>query len=250
MTENAHSEGGADETQGLKSWYHLVQIPEFPIDYRATALIVIDLQYQQAKRGFGLFAKLEKAGLSEDAEYALSRIEDIVVPSVKRLIEAFREHGAPIIYTRCASLRGDGSDQTWRHRAFGLVCTVDSQDAQILDEIAPTEGDILLTKTGSSVFNSTNVEHLLRNMGITTLVMTGVWTNSCVESATRDAGDRDFRVVIVEDGCAAMSPAGHKTALAYLDKNFCHVKSTAEVIELLAASWAVESEMPVVSAGS
>jgi nicotinamidase-related amidase len=245
MSEHQNPGGAADETQGLKSWYHLVQIPEFPLDYRTTALLVIDLQYQQARRGFGLFAKLEEAGLTDDAAYALSRIEDVVVPNVRRLIEAFREHGAPVIYTRCASLRGDGSDQTWRHRAFGLVCTVDSQDAEILDEIAPLAGDILLTKTGSSVFNSTNVEHLLRNMGITTLVMTGVWTNSCVESATRDAGDRDFRVVVAEDACAAMSPVGHKNALAYLDKNFCHVKSTAEVIELLAAG--VEAEVPVVS---
>jgi nicotinamidase-related amidase len=245
MSEHQNPGGAADETQGLKSWSHLVQIPEFPLDYRTSALLVIDLQYQQARRGFGLFAKLEEAGLTQDAAYALSRIEDVVVPNVRRLIEAFREHGAPVIYTRCASLRGDGSDQTWRHRAFGLVCTVDSQDAQILDEIAPLEGDILLTKTGSSVFNSTNVEHLLRNMGITTLVMTGVWTNSCVESATRDAGDRDFRVVVAEDACAAMSPVGHKNALAYLDKNFCHVRSTAEVTELLAAE--VEAEMPVVS---
>jgi nicotinamidase-related amidase len=245
MSEHQNPGGAADETQGLKSWSHLVQIPEFPLDYRTSALLVIDLQYQQARRGFGLFAKLEEAGLTQDAAYALSRIEDVVVPNVRRLIEAFREHGAPVIYTRCASLRGDGSDQTWRHRAFGLVCTVDSQDAQILDEIAPLEGDILLTKTGSSVFNSTNVEHLLRNMGITTLVMTGVWTNSCVESATRDAGDRDFRVVVAEDACAAMSPVGHTNALAYLDKNFCHVRSTAEVTELLAAD--VEAEMPVVS---
>jgi nicotinamidase-related amidase len=245
MSEHQNPGGAADETQGLKSWSHLVQIPEFPLDYRTSALLVIDLQYQQARRGFGLFAKLEEAGLTQDAAYALSRIEDVVVPNVRRLIEAFREHGAPVIYTRCASLRGDGSDQTWRHRAFGLVCTVDSQDAQILDEIAPLEGDILLTKTGSSVFNSTNVEHLLRNMGITTLVMTGVWTNSCVESATRDSGDRDFRVVVAEDACAAMSPVGHKNALAYLDKNFCHVRSTAEVTDLLAAE--VEAEMPVVS---
>jgi nicotinamidase-related amidase len=222
-----------DETQGLKSWYHLVQIPEFPIDWATTALVVIDLQYQQARRGFGLFKTLDGAGLSDDAEYAIGRIEEIVVPNVKRLIEAFREHGAPVIYTRCASLRGDGSDQTWRHRAFGLVCSVDSQDAQILDEIAPLDGDIVLTKSGSSPFNSTTIEHLLRNMGMTTVVMTGVWTNSCVESGTRDAGDRDFRVVLAEDCCAAMSPRGHKNALDYLDKNFCHVRSTDEILELL-----------------
>ena len=91
----------------------------------------------------------------------------------------------------------------------------------------------MLNKTGSSVFNSTNAEHLLRNMGITTLLMTGIFTNSCVEGATRDAGDLDFRVVLVEDACAAMSPIGHKNALDYLDGNFCHVRSTGETLESL-----------------
>ena len=138
-----------------------------------------------------------------------------------------------MIHTRCVSLRGDGSDQTWRHRSFGLVCTLDSKDAQFLDEVAPQEGDIVLNKTGSSVFNSTNVEHLLHNMGITTLVVSGIFTNSCVEGTTRDAGDRDFRVLLAEDGCAAMSAVGHRNALDYLDANFCHVKSTEEILALL-----------------
>ena len=65
--------------------------------------------------------------------------------------------GAPVIYTRCASLVGDGSDQTWRHRHFGVVTTVDSKDAQILAPLAPQEGDIVLTKSGSAVFPSTNL---------------------------------------------------------------------------------------------
>ena len=70
-------------------------------------------------------------------------------------------------------------------------------------------------------------------MGITTLVVTGIFTNSCVEGTTRDAGDLDFRVLIAEDACAAMSPAGHRNAIEYLDANFCHVRSTDEILALL-----------------
>jgi nicotinamidase-related amidase len=240
----------SDETQGLRSWYYVCQIPEFPLDYRTTALVVIDLTYQQAHRDYGLFARLREGGLAEDAEYAMRRIEQTVVPNVKRLAAAFREHGAPVFYTTCASLRGDGSDQTWRHRCFGLVCSVESKDAQVLEQIAPQDSDVLLVKTGSSVFNSTNIEHLLRNMGVTTLVLTGVWTNSCVESATRDAGDRDFRVIVAEDCCAAMSPKGHANALEYLDKNFCHVRATDEILERLAADSAARAgEAELAAAG-
>ncbi|MGI9659326.1 MAG: cysteine hydrolase family protein [Gaiellaceae bacterium] len=222
-----------DETQGLQSWQFICQIPEFSLDYETSALVIIDLVYQQASRHHGTFKRLAEAGLTDDSTYAIDRIENMVVPNTARLIDTFREHGAPIIYTRCVSLRGDGSDQTRRHQAFGLVCSADSHDAQILDELAPQPGDIMLDKTGSSFFNSTNAEHLLHNMGVRTLVLTGIWTNSCVEGATRDGGDRDFDVALVEDACAAMSPRGHNNALEYLDKNFCHVWSTSEVIARL-----------------
>lgn len=222
-----------DETQGLESWHYICEIPEFELDYSATALVVIDLVYQQASRNHGMFKRLADAGLSEDARYAIDRIEDTVVPNTRRLIDAFHANSAPVIFTRCVSLRGDGSDQTRRHQAFGLVCPIDSHDAQVLDELSPEPGDMMLNKTGSSLFNSTNGEHLLRNMGIRTLVLTGIWTNSCVEGTSRDAGDRDFDVALAEDACGAMSPRGHRTALEYLDKNFCHVWSTDEVLARL-----------------
>jgi nicotinamidase-related amidase len=224
-----------DERQGLAAWRDVVRLPEFPVEPERTALVVIDLTYQQASRDHGICKRIRDDGFGDDLEYYVTRMEQTVVPNVVRLTQAFRRLGSPVIYTRCVSLRGDGSDQTWRHRSFGLVCTVDSKDAQILEEIAPQEGDIVLDKTGSSVFNSTNAEHLLRNMGITTLVVTGIFTNSCVEGTTRDAGDLDFRVLIAENACAAMSPSGHKSALDYLDANFCHVKPTEEILALLGA---------------
>jgi nicotinamidase-related amidase len=223
----------SDEKQGLAAWHSIVRLPEFPVEARSTALVAIDLTLQQASRHHGICRRIREDGLGDDLEYYLTRMEGTVVPNVARLASAFRELGAPVVYTRCASLRGDGSDQTWRHRSFGLVCSLDSEDAQILDEVAPQPGDILLNKTGSSVFNSTNAEHLLRNMGITTLVITGIFTNSCVEGTTRDAGDLDFRVLIAEDACAAMSAVGHDNALAYLDANFCHVKPTEQILALI-----------------
>jgi nicotinamidase-related amidase len=223
----------SDEKQGLAAWHSVVRLPEFAVEVRSTALVVIDLTLQQASRHHGICRRIREDGLGDDLEYYLTRMEGTVVPNVARLADTFRQLGAPVIYTRCVSLRGDGSDQTWRHRSFGLVCSLDSEDAQILDEVAPQPGDILLDKTGSSVFNSTNAEHLLRNMGITTLVLTGIFTNSCVEGTTRDAGDLDFRVLIAEDACAAMSAVGHDNALAYLDANFCHVKPTEEILALI-----------------
>ena len=226
------------DREGLDAWRVIASIPEFPLDYRETALVVIDLTVGQIARDGDRYTRIRKAGQAEDAAYAYDRCDNLVVPAARRLIDAFHANDATVIYTTCASVRGDGSDQTWRHRAFHHITAADSRDAQIVDALAPGEQDILLVKTGSSVFNSTSIQHLLWNMRITTLVVCGVWTNSCVEGATRDAGDRDFRVMLAEDACAAMSPRWHATALEYLDRNFCHVRSSDEIIAQLAADTA------------
>jgi nicotinamidase-related amidase len=212
------------------AWEHIIRVPEVELDYGHSALLIVDLQYLTASRNHGMFKGLREAGLAEEAEYAIGRIENVVVPNVARLIAAYREASAPVVYARCGSVRGDGSDQTARHRAQGLVCPVWSKEAQILDEIAPEPGEILLTKSGSGCFTSTNLDHTLRNMGVTTTVLVGMWTNSCVETTARHAGDLDYGCVLVEDGCVAMTPENHRNALNYLDNNFCFVKSTEQVL--------------------
>jgi nicotinamidase-related amidase len=224
------------EPEGWRAWHTVVRLPEFPVEVERTALIVIDVTYQQASRHHGMCQRIAQKGNGDDLEYYLTRMEGTVVSALRRLTDAFRSYGQPVIYTRCVSIRGDGSDQTWRHRAFGLVCGLGSKDAELLAEIAPQDGDIVLNKTGSSVFTSTNCEHLLRNMGITTVVVTGIFTNSCVEGTIRDAGDLDFRVLMAEDACAAMTPSGHRKTLDYLDGNFCHAKAAEEILALLATS--------------
>lgn len=220
----------------MAAWKAFVDLPEFPVDIRESALVIIDMTNQQASANHGVCKRLINEGHGENLRYYLDRIDNVVVPAIARLADCFRAEGASITYTRCASLRGDGSDQTARHRAVGLVTSIDSEDAKFLAPLTPHPGDIVLTKTGSSVFNSTNYAHLLRNMGVKTIVVTGIFTNSCVEGALRDAGDLDFKALMAEDACAAMSPAGHANAIQYLDKNFCHVKSTDEIVDLMRAS--------------
>lgn len=222
-----------DDSLESKAWEHIIRVPEVEFDYANAALLVIDFQYLTASRDHGMFKKLAEQGIGDSAEYAIRRIEDLALPNVARLAAAMRERGRPVFYSRCASIRGDGSDQTRRHRAQGLVCRTDSKEAQIVDEIAPQDGDIVLTKSGSGFFTSTNLDHTLRNMDVKSLIVVGMWTNSCVETTVRNAGDLDYDVVVVEDGCVAMTRENHRGALAYLDKNFCIVRSTDQVLDAL-----------------
>lgn len=219
-----------------RAWEHIIRVPEQEFDCRHAALIVIDLQNSFARRDRGVFKRLADAGLAAEADYAISRIERTVVPNVARLADAFRAEGAPVVFLRSASLRGDGSDQTARHRGQGLVCPAWSADAQILDELDVQPDEFLLTKTGSGCFTSTSLDHLLRNMKIDTVVLTGMWTNSCVETTARHAGDLDYNVVLVDDACVAMTPENHEWALRYLGNNFALVRSTEEALSVLSST--------------
>ena len=94
-----------------------------------------------------------------------------------------------IIYTYIESLTKDSRDQSLDYKLSGFAVPKGSQDAKIISELTPDSDDILIPKTSCSVFNSTNIEYVLRNLGVTQLVVTGIVTNQCVESAVRDAAD-------------------------------------------------------------
>ena len=216
-----------------RAWEHIIRVGEPELDYGRAALVVIDLQNSFARRDCGLWKRLADAGLGAEAEYGISRIETTVIPNNARLADAFRAVDNPVVFARCASVIGDGSDQTARHRRQGLAVPAWSEEAQIVDDLGAREGDVVITKTGSGCFTSTNLDHLLHNLHIDTLVLTGMWTNSCVETTARHAGDLDYNVVIVEDACVAMSPENHEWALRYLGNNFALVRSTSEVLASL-----------------
>jgi len=216
------------------AWDLIIRV-DSDFDYSKCALLVIDLQYLTASREHGAFKKVTDGGFGEEGEYAISRIENTVVPNVVRLAREMRARNLPVIFARVGSILGDGSDQTERHRRQGLTVALHERPAQILDTLGVEDGDLVITKSGSGCFTSTNLDHMLRNMGIRDLILTGMWTNSCVETTARNAGDLDYRAVIVEDCCVAMTENLHAHALQYMDNNWGAVKSTDEVIAQLGA---------------
>ncbi|MBN2153779.1 MAG: cysteine hydrolase [Candidatus Lokiarchaeota archaeon] len=105
--------------------------------------------------------------------------------------------------------------------------------SEILPELAPRteDGEIVLLKTTSCAFSSTDLDHLLRNLHVSTLVICGVVTNMCVEGAARIAADLGFRVVLVDDACAAWSPAVHAASLLSLELLYCDVSKTEDLVK-------------------
>jgi len=97
-------------------------------------------------------------------------------------------------------------------------------------------GDFVLDKTTASPFWSTTIERLLAQLGVDNLLVTGVVTSGCVESAVRDACDLDYRVVLVEDACADRQPDLHADAVRRLNNNFAVAMPTAAVLGAIGAA--------------
>jgi nicotinamidase-related amidase len=102
----------------------------------------------------------------------------------------------------------------------------------VLDSIRPGEDEIVLPKTSSSLFNSTNLDYLLRNIGIEDLVVTGFLTDQCIDHTVKDGADRGYYVTCLSDGCMANTLARHEAALACF-RGYCRMATTAEWLGML-----------------
>lgn len=197
-----------------------------------TALLVIDLQYLDAAEGCGVFADAASSGVPQEAqEYYFKRLHHIVLPNVRRLQDTFRDNRLEVIHTRIQSLTRDGRDRSPGHKRLKLHAAPGSKEAEFLPEVAPKGDELVINKTASGVFNATNLEYILRNMGITGLFVCGVYTNECVSTTVRDASDRGFYTTLIYDGCATVTPELHNATIRTLKDRYCRVLSADAAVK-------------------
>lgn len=216
-------------------WAIFGRLPEPTLTKETTALLCIDLQYVDAHPDFGLGAKAKDVGVAHFLDYYWDQVEHVVLPNVRRLQTTAREKGVEVIHVHVASCTADGRDSTLRYKALGLRTPRDTKEAQFLEEVAPQGDELVISKVTSSAFNSTNIDRLLRNMGIRNLIITGVVTNGCVESTTRSAAELDYGTILVEDATAAMAPQLHEHSVLSMSYKDAVIRSTDEVVALLEA---------------
>jgi nicotinamidase-related amidase len=220
--------------QRLRHRHGVLPDPEFRVG--DTALLVIDLQYGDAHLDHGLLRRMRDRGDEEIAAYYVDRLETLVIPNVRRLQDACRATGIEVIHTKIESLTADGRDRSLEHKRLNIHHPPGSIDAQFREEVAPVGDEIVLTKTCGGVFNGTNIEYVLRNLGIANLIVAGVITSGCVEVAVRDAADRGFSVTLAEDACASWSEEMEQAAIRAMSEIYAKVLSTDETIRLLSVS--------------
>jgi ureidoacrylate peracid hydrolase len=189
-----------------------------------TALLVIDLQKGEYNA--------DKTAAEPEDRYLWDRIAQTVVPNGQRLLAACRAAGIEVIFTTIESLTLDGRDRSLDYKISGIFAAKGSWQALPIDELSPLENEIFIPKTSSSVFNSTNIEYVLRNLGIEYILAMGIVTDQCVETAVRDGCDRGFLMTLIDDACATHTQERHDFSLRAL-KGYCRVRSTDAVIDEL-----------------
>nr|MBA4770384.1 cysteine hydrolase [Sphingobium sp.] len=203
-------------------------------DAASTALLVVDVQYEVAAYGHGDLAAYTRETLPEEKRWYMDRVEQVMLPNIRALQDAFRAAGSEVLFTTVENLTDDGRDRSLDYKISGINVAKGSREAQVIDVVAPRGDEMRFAKSTSSVFNSTAIEYVLRNLGVTRLVIVGLLTDQCVISAVRDACDRGFLVVVPEDACATYTRDRHMWALE-LTKGYCRVTDTRTLVEEIAA---------------
>ncbi|MCB1867275.1 MAG: cysteine hydrolase [Gammaproteobacteria bacterium] len=170
------------------------------------------------------------------------RMREIVIPTTRSLQHDFRKSGIDVIHARIACQLQDGRDRSLSQKKPGwnyLLLPKDESASQIVPELSPASGEIVLTKTTDSALTGTNLRLILSNMGIKNLVLTGIFTDQCVSSTVRSLADESFNVIVLEDCCAAGTEELHLRELEIINMIYCHVLSSWELREIMGLTPAV-----------
>ncbi len=207
-----------------------------PLVPAEAALLFIDVQNFCAHRDGGEFKDLAPEAFDAKYGWFFDQLQGRVIPNMARIQAACRAAGIEVMYTTIESLTLDGRDRSLDYKITGFHVPKGSWDGKVIDQIAPVGDEIVLPKTSSSVFVSTHIDYILRNLRVRQLVLAGLVTDQCVESAVRDACDLGYLVTQVTDACLTYTQERHDHSLQTI-KGYCRqLDSDALIAELEATA--------------
>ena len=206
---------------------------EVEIELARTTLLFVDVQKYNCTWEGGEFAHLSPAEREASYGYFFRTLKDTALPNMVLLQQACRRAGIEVTYTLIESMTADGRDRSLDYKITGFNVPKGSPDAQMVDELTPADDEIVFPKTSSSVFISTNIDYVLRNLGTRYLIIAGCLTDQCVDSAVRDACDLGYLVTVPTDACVTLSAERHDWSLRN-NRGYCRQRTTRELLDEIA----------------
>jgi nicotinamidase-related amidase len=194
------------------------------IDARTSALLVVDLHNDTVGEQ-GAFAAAGAAAFAT---------RHGVVEKVRRLVEAARTAGVPVIFVWHVDEPGH-RDSTRNAKLFRDIVEADALvrgtwGVAPVAGLEPQDGDAVVEKQRMSAFNTTTLDTKLRGLGVTTIVVCGAWTNFAIEHTCRDGADYGYKVVLATDGTATVSDEWQQAALSYALTNIAELRTVDELV--------------------
>jgi len=222
------------EVVGMKELLAKIKrpFPKFSVVPGKTALLLIDMQ-KLAGVDWIVEEAVEKGIPEEVAREAVVEMDKRirkVLGNARRILEACRKEGIDRIHVKIEAKTKDGRDVGKLHRLHNFIIPPGSEWAEFFEEVKPENGEIVLTKTCSGAFAGTDLDRILRNLGIETLIIVGFYTEQCVETAARDAADIGYNTILVEDACATLTEELHVNSIEALRDTYVKVETTESIV--------------------
>jgi nicotinamidase-related amidase len=210
-------------------------LPDFEIKPGKTALLLIDIQNLVSSKS--QLQEALNAGLPErEVREALREYDQRVkkaVRNARRILQACRKKGYDIMHIKLGAQTSDPRHTAKINRKANFILPMDAEKGRFLSEVKPAKGELVFPKTNGGAFTGTNLDFVLRNMDIESIIVVGFLTDQCVLATAICGGDIGYDVLLVDDACTGTTKENHDAVIKLARDAFLKTKSTAEVLRIL-----------------
>ena len=210
-------------------------LPDFEIKPKKTALLLIDIQNLVSSKPLlqeALGAGLPERGVRE----ALREYDERVKKAVKnahKILRVCRRRGYDVVHIKLGAQTSNPRHTAKINRKADFIVPMDAEKADFLDEVKPAKGELIFPKTNGGAFTGTNLDFVLRNMDIDSIIVTGFLTDQCVLATAICGADIGYDVLLVEDACTGTTKENQDAVVRLARDVFLKVKTTAELVRVL-----------------
>jgi len=210
-------------------------LPNFEIKPKKTALLLIDMQ--RLLNTEALLHDAVDAGLPiGEAKKVLREYGQWIKNALKnaeKILEACRNKGYDVIHVKLGAQTDNPRHTAKINRKANFIVPMDAEKGEFFEEVKPIKGELVFPKTNGGAFAGTNLDFVLRNMDIQSIIVMGFLTDQCVLATAVYGGDVGYDVLLVEDACAGTTKENHDAVIRLARDVFLKVKSTEELLQIL-----------------